>query len=118
MVNKTNEKTMGERINDSMADLLAAIREAKAAGIPIEDHPRITVRKVMVPGPPLLAPEDVKRIRSKLGVSQAVFAEMVGVSTVLVQSWEQGQRSPSAMARRLLRWIEADPEAFVAQTAA
>jgi transcriptional regulator with XRE-family HTH domain len=47
-------------------------------------------------------PAKVRAIRQRLGVSQCVFAALLGVSTVLVQSWEQGVREPSALARRLL----------------
>jgi DNA-binding transcriptional regulator YiaG len=39
-------------------------------------------------------------------MSQAVFANLMGVSLVLVQSWEQGVRTPAPMACRLLDEID------------
>jgi DNA-binding transcriptional regulator YiaG len=39
---------------------------------------------------------------------------MLGVSKVLVQSWEQGARRPSRLARRLLDEINARPHHWAA----
>jgi putative transcriptional regulator len=51
----------------------------------------------------------LRDLRNALGVSQAVFAHLLGVSLILVKSWERGTRQPSLMARRLLDTIKADP---------
>ncbi len=101
-----------------MEQVLRARRESKASGTPLADHPLVTVRTAAVAAPAPMDADEVRAVRAALGVSQAVFAEMIGVSTVLVGSWEQGQRSPNAMARRMLRWIASDPAAFVRQAAA
>lgn len=55
---------------------------------------------------------DIQKLRSELGVSQSVFAELIGVSKVLIESWEQGVRTPSSLARRLLEIVSDDPAAF------
>jgi hypothetical protein len=47
-----------------------------------------------------------------LNVSQAVFARLIGVSDVLVRSWERGARQPAPIARRLLDQIQAYPAQF------
>jgi putative transcriptional regulator len=47
--------------------------------------------------------------RQVVGVSQPVFARMLGVSAALVRSWECGQRKPAPIARRLLDLIRANP---------
>jgi putative transcriptional regulator len=54
------------------------------------------VRKVIVSVP------DVKNIREKLKVSQAEFAEMLGISVRTLQNWEQNRRVPEGPARILL----------------
>jgi DNA-binding transcriptional regulator YiaG len=59
------------------------------------------------------SPAMVRRLRAQLGMSQAIFARMIGVSTILVQSWERGVRVPSTMARRLLDTISRDPAGWV-----
>ena len=56
-----------------------------------------------------LAP-DVRRIRTKLGLSQAAFAERFGLSTRTVQEWEQGRAVPDQPARVLLKVIEEAPD--------
>jgi len=59
--------------------------------------------------PPRIGPEDVRKTRAALGVSQPVFAGFLGTSPSTVRSWEQGQKPPSPMARQLLRLIASDP---------
>lgn len=75
---------------------------------------RVTVRHVQVADPGHYTAAAVRKLRRTLGVSQPVFAQLMGVSTVLVQSWEQGQRTPSRMARRLLDEIHRDPSHWAA----
>jgi putative transcriptional regulator len=58
-------------------------------------------------------PVDIKSIRSRLGLSQAGFALMIGVSVATLQNWEQGRRTPEGPARALLRVVEQKPEAVL-----
>ena len=73
-----------------------------------------TVRTVEIPEPGIYRARQVRALRSSLGVSQGVFARLLGVSVVLVKSWERGVREPSPMARRLLDTIRADPSNWLA----
>lgn len=72
----------------------------------------VTARSAHVERPPWYAPFLIREIRHKLSVSQAIFAEMLGVSTSSVRAWEQGKREPDGPARRLLQIAEAHPEVF------
>ncbi len=54
---------------------------------------------------------DVKRIRSKLGMTQDSFAGRFGISTATLRNWEQGRRRPEGPARALLTIIDQEPEA-------
>ncbi len=45
---------------------------------------------------------DVIRIRKEAGLSQAQFAQVLGVSVRTLQDWEQARRRPSGAARTLL----------------
>jgi len=45
---------------------------------------------------------EVRSIRKKTGLSQARFAQLLGVSVRTLQDWEQGRRAPSGAARTLL----------------
>jgi putative transcriptional regulator len=56
-------------------------------------------------------PADVKRVRGKLGASQAEFALMIGVSVATLRNWEQGRRTPEGPALALLRVAAKNPKA-------
>jgi putative transcriptional regulator len=101
-------KNVGDRIIEGLTDL----RDVLRAGTPLEK--RYTVRTVEVPEPEEFDARRVRALRARalrarLQMSQIVFARLVGVSTILVQSWEQGVREPSPIARRLLAEVERDP---------
>ncbi len=49
--------------------------------------------------------------RQRLGLSQAQFAGMLGVSVRTFQDWEQGRREPSGAARTLLKIASIRPDA-------
>jgi len=53
---------------------------------------------------------EVKAIRTKTGLSQSRFANLLGVSKRTLENWEQGRRHPTGPARALLKIVEADPE--------
>lgn len=50
--------------------------------------------------------------RSKTGLSQPMFAQLLGVSVRTLQEWEQGRRSPSGAARSLLHIAAIRPDVF------
>jgi len=52
-------------------------------------------------------------IRAKTGLSQGDFARLLGVSVRTLQEWEQGRRSPSGPARRLLAIANRNPKVLL-----
>ena len=98
MIAKSKQKSFGERLK---AGLSEAIQFAKG---------ELSLRTVEVPDPPPeIAPKEVTSLRTKSGMSQAVFARVLNVSTKTVQSWEQGERKPSHAALRMLQVFRANP---------
>ena len=53
-----------------------------------------------------LMPADIRAIRTQAGVSQAVFAEHLGVTTGLISKWECGDKKPSRMALKMLTLVK------------
>lgn len=51
--------------------------------------------------------------KGRFGVSQPVFAALLSVTVSTVRAWEQGQKSPSGAARRLLEIAAMAPEVLV-----
>ena len=54
---------------------------------------------------------NVKKIRTRLGLSQESFAQTYGFAISAVRDWEQGRRQPERSARILLKVVEKEPEA-------
>src|SRR3990172_19312 len=75
--------------------LLKSVGEMKAA-----QRGRITSVKL----------NEVSQARQKSGLSQAQFAEALGISKRTLQEWEQGRRSPSGAAQTLIRIAKRHPE--------
>jgi putative transcriptional regulator len=55
--------------------------------------------------------------RAKLGLSQAEFARLLGISQRTLHHWEQGTRKPTGAARVLLRVAARNPDAIIAAAA-
>lgn len=88
-------------------DLIGAIEE-------IEEYRsgrRHDLRTTVLPAPPEpMQPADVRRLRERVGASQAVFAMALNVSTKTVQAWESGARVPDGGNLKLLRLGESHPD--------
>ncbi len=87
---------MTKKTRDIGAEILQGIREIKRG-----EHGRV----INVP--------DVAATRAKTGLSQARFAELLGVSVRTLQDWEQGRRAPSGAARTLLVIAAKNPKVLL-----
>ena len=80
---------------DLGAELLQAVREMKAGK-------KERVHQVDLPA--------IVEARQKVGLSQAQFAALLGVSKRTLQDWEQGRREPSGAAKTLLKVADRRPD--------
>ena len=73
---------------------------------------KIDARKTKIAVKPVesFSCEDIKQIRKRVGLSQAIFASSLGVSKKTVEAWERGINSPEGPSRRLLQLIRDNPE--------
>jgi putative transcriptional regulator len=91
-----SERNIGLEILEGIRE----IKEYKAGRV------QLRARTLKHPAPP-------RRIRTRLKLSQAAFAGLMGVSLRTVQDWEQGRRRPSGPAEALLRIADQHPEVFM-----
>jgi putative transcriptional regulator len=85
--------------NDDFSQLVASIKEAGE----IRRGERKPSRKQTVSFP------NIQKIRSGLGLSQAEFALLIGVSPRTLQNWEQKRREPEGPAKALLMVAARNP---------
>ena len=67
--------------------------------------------------PTQVKPRDIIALRSRLQVSQPLFASMLNVSVKTIQAWEQGTRKPHGPALKLLEIARLHPEVLYNKTA-
>ena len=88
-------------LKDSLGEVLGHARgkiTLKTKDVPIPDAPKAFSARQIV------------SLRKQLGVSQGVFARLLGVARDTEISWEQGRRMPSGPALRLLEITERHPD--------
>jgi putative transcriptional regulator len=71
----------------------------------------LSLKTTALPAPPPPASRaNVIALRKKLKMSQSIFAAVLNVSTKLVQSWEQGVRTPDHGELRLIEILMKHPD--------
>lgn len=73
----------------------------------------LSARHVRLRSPPQPSPHQIREVRHRLDLSQAVFAALLNVSPSTVRAWEQGQRQPNGPSLRLLEIAEHHPTALL-----
>ena len=99
---------MGQTFDILSAALDEAIENAKA------EKKFLKEETVSIEIEPLVqyTAEDIKRIRSRTGLTQSLFAQWFGVSTRTVEAWEAGRNQPSGPSRRLLGLLKSNRLSF------
>src|SRR5580700_2093376 len=100
----TAKKTTRERKRKTVGEsVIKGLKEAIAWTEGKNDNVRVTIVDV---------PEvDVRKVRLKMGLSQAQFATKFGFPPATLRNWEQGRSQPDAPTRVLLAVIARHPEA-------
>jgi len=74
----------------------------------VKGEAQLPTRRIVLPDE-----VNVKRIRSKAGMSQAEFARAFCINPRTLQEWEQGRRKPDATTRAYLAVIAKNREAVL-----
>lgn len=65
--------------------------------------------KIRVSPVPCYKADYIKSLRGKLGLSQAAFSLVIGVSKKTVEAWEAGRCIPQEPAQRMLELVDKKP---------
>jgi len=87
---------------------LALEQSAKEILAHLKGDARLPTRRIV-----LSDEVDVKRIRTRAGMSQAEFARAFCINPRTLQEWEQGRRKPDATTRAYLAVIAKNREAVL-----
>lgn len=74
---------------------------------------KVTMTEIRILEPKVMSAKQIAALRTKLRLSQSVFAKLLNVSPKTVMAWEQGQNPPNGCSLRMLEMIENDPERFL-----
>lgn len=93
---------MSKMFNDLKEGLENAIKDARSK----EKFLRRTIIEIQ----PLIdyKPQEIKDVRHKVGMTQKLFANYLGVSVKTVESWESGLNKPSGSSNRLITMLNLD----------
>ncbi len=91
------QRSRAQKLSPAGARIVSAFEEAIDVMKGVEPwEQRLTVRTDHAEFVrPEYGPDDVRRVRSLLRMSQVVFARFLGVEPNTVRSWEQGSRPPT-----------------------
>jgi putative transcriptional regulator len=99
------------------SEALAAIHETMEALHDVGAIDKRTMRRFdaacLTPVKPL-TPRQIRAIREREHVSQAVFANYLNVTSSLISKWERGEKRPAGASLKLLSLVEKNGLAAVA----
>ena len=98
-----NKQKNSELYNDLKQSITEAIEYSQG-----KLKAKVHRRKLHVAPVPHYKASDIKNIRERFNLSQRTFAEVIGVSTKSIESWEAGRSEPNGPAQRILSIIDKD----------
>jgi DNA-binding transcriptional regulator YiaG len=105
---ETNEQNFGDIIIQGLREAIAYER-GELTGVRVSRRP-LTARRTAAPPPASYGAREVRRIRDRMAISQAVFGQVLNVSANTVKAWEGGNRAPSGPSLRLLEIADRHPD--------
>ena len=103
-LNKSLKTTSKKPMTDAQLAAWEASRDLEAELV--ESVRQMKRREGTVVHSPVIA------ARQNSGLSQAQFAQLLGVSVRTLQGWEQGRKQPSGAARTLITLAQRNPQAL------
>jgi putative transcriptional regulator len=99
---------IGKEILQGLGEFVESLEKNEKLG------DRFTCRQIELNlQPETYSPAMVKKTRAKLGLSQSLFAQFLGISRKTVSAWEQGINTPNDMACRFMDEIRRNPKYWI-----
>ncbi len=98
---------MRNKINNAISSTVSDI--IKNGGKTSFTEKELKLLNIHIPKVKLVA-DDIKDIRKRTHLSQAVFAKLLNVSLSSVRQWEQGVKNPNGSTQVLLELLNKQPE--------
>lgn len=94
-------KTSGQRLNETITEMAKGLYELNIIdSITMRDYESLNIPEVHD-----FTPQQIKQIRLKEKVSQAVFAKYLNAAVHTVRDWEQGKKHPRGTSLKLLNMV-------------
>lgn len=103
-LSKSSKKTLKKPMTDEQLAKWEASRDLEAE--------LVESARQMKRGEGTVVHSPVIAARQNSGLSQAQFAQLLGVSVRTLQGWEQGRKQPSGAARTLIALAQRNPKAL------
>ncbi|HEX9690595.1 MAG TPA: helix-turn-helix domain-containing protein [Gemmatimonadales bacterium] len=107
----SKKKSVGREIIEGLREAIAYERgelpDVRVTRVPL------TARSARVRPAPRYRGARIARLRSRLKLSQPVFAQALNVSPETIRAWEQEKRVPDGAVLRLLQVAERHPEVIL-----
>lgn len=98
---KANRQESQTYASDTLAAVHSLASGLREAGVFSKATMRKYDRLCLTEVPPM-GPDDIRDLRESVGVSQAVLARVLNVTTSSVGQWERGEKKPTGSAMKLL----------------
>ena len=95
------KRTQRSSVWDMVAESLEDLSRVKDVTTSLREFDQLKY-----PAPKQYTARDIRQIREKLHVSQAVFAHLLNTKLTTVQKWQRGVNTPAGPASRLLQIFE------------
>ncbi|MES2822950.1 MAG: helix-turn-helix domain-containing protein [Pseudomonadota bacterium] len=95
---------MKRNLFDELNEGFQALASERQGKLTLKQH---AVTKIAAP---VVHSGELLRLRQKLNVSQAVFAQYLRINKRTLENWEQGRVKPNAQAAVLIKMVEKYPD--------
>ena len=91
--------------SEAMASVHESIADLHGAGL-VDKTTMRRFDELCLKAVPEYSPDEIRALRERLNISQAVLASVINASANSIQKWERGAKRPSGTALKLLSLLD------------